>query len=34
LNSSSIAGLVLTTETLIVDKPVSSEKVLISEGML
>jgi chaperonin GroEL len=34
LNSSSIAGLVLTTETLIVDKPMSSEKVLVSEGML
>lgn len=32
-NAASIAGLVLTTETLIVDKPVASEKVLVSEGM-
>ena len=32
-NAASIAGLVLTTETLIVDKPVSNEKVLVSEGM-
>jgi chaperonin GroEL len=33
-NAVSIAGLVLTTEALIVDKPVTSEKVLVSEGML
>jgi chaperonin GroEL len=33
-NAASIAGLVLTTETLIVDKPVESEKVLVSEGMM
>jgi chaperonin GroEL len=33
-NAVSIAGLVLTTETLIVDKPVESEKVLVSEGMM
>ena len=32
-NASSIAGLVLTTETLIVEKPVANEKVLVSEGM-
>jgi len=32
-NAASIAGLVLTTETLIVDKPVANEKVLVSEGM-
>jgi chaperonin GroEL len=32
-NAASIAGLVLTTETLIVEKPVSNEKVLVSEGM-
>jgi chaperonin GroEL len=31
-NAVSIAVLVLTTETLIVDKPVDSEKVLIQEG--
>jgi chaperonin GroEL len=31
-NAVSIAALVLTTETLIVDKPVDSEKVLIQEG--
>jgi hypothetical protein len=30
----SIAGLVLTTETLIVDKPVEGERVLVSEGMM
>jgi chaperonin GroEL len=34
LNAASIAGLVLTTETLIVDKPISGEKVLISDGMM
>jgi chaperonin GroEL len=34
LNAASIAGLVLTTETLIVDKPISGEKVLVSEGMM
>ena len=33
-NAVSIAGLVLTTEVLIVDKPVTNEKVLVSEGML
>ena len=33
-NAVSIAGLVLTTETLIVDKPVQSERVLVSEGMM
>jgi chaperonin GroEL (HSP60 family) len=33
-NASSIAGLVLTTETLIVEKPVSGEKILVSEGMI
>jgi chaperonin GroEL len=33
-NAASIAGLVLTTETLIVDKPVESEKVLVSDGMI
>ncbi len=33
-NAASIAGLVLTTETLIVDKPVDSEKVLVSDGMI
>lgn len=33
-NAVSIAGLVLTTETLIVDKPVESEKVLVSDGMM
>jgi len=32
-NAASIAGLVLTTETLIVEKPVANEKVLVSEGM-
>lgn len=32
-NAASIAVLVLTTETLIVDKPVANEKVLVSEGM-
>jgi chaperonin GroEL (HSP60 family) len=31
-NAVSIAVLVLTTETLIVDKPIDSEKVLIQEG--
>ena len=31
-NAVSIAGLVLTTEALIVDKPVTNEKVLIQEG--
>ena len=33
-NAASIAGLVLTTEAMIVDKPVSGERVLVSEGML
>jgi chaperonin GroEL len=33
-NAASIAGLVLTTETLIVDKPVESDKVLVSGDML
>ena len=33
-NAVSIAGLVLTTETLIVEKPITSEKVLVSEGMM
>ena len=33
-NAASIAGLVLTTEALIVDKPVESEKVLVSDGMI
>jgi chaperonin GroEL len=33
-NAASIAGLVLTTETLIVDKPISGEKILVSEGMM
>ena len=33
-NAASIAGLLLTTETLIVDKPVTGEKVLVSEGMM
>ena len=33
-NAVSIAGLVLTTEVLIVDKPVTNERVLVSEGML
>ena len=33
-NASSIAGLVLTTETLIVEKPMSGEKILVSEGMI
>ena len=33
-NAVSIAGLVLITEALIVDKPVESEKVLVSEGMM
>jgi chaperonin GroEL len=32
-NADSIAGLVFTTETLIVEKPVANEKVLVSEGM-
>ena len=31
-NAVSIAVLVLTTEALIVDKPISNEKVLIQEG--
>ncbi len=31
-NAVSIAGLVLTTEALIVDKPIANEKVLIQEG--
>ena len=31
-NAVSIAGLVLTTETLIVDKPFDNEKVLVQEG--
>jgi chaperonin GroEL len=31
-NASSIACLVLTTETLIVEKPITNEKVLIQEG--
>jgi len=33
-NAASIAGLTLTTETLIVDKPVENERVLVSEGMM
>jgi len=33
-NAASIAGLLLTTESLIVDKPISGEKVLVSEGMM
>ena len=33
-NAVSIAGLVLITEALIVDKPVESERVLVSEGMM
>jgi chaperonin GroEL len=33
-NAASIAGLLLTTESLIVDKPISGEKVLISDGMM
>jgi len=33
-NAASIAGLVLTTETLIVDKPILGEKILVSEGMM
>ena len=33
-NAASIAVLVLTTETLIVEKPVESERVLVSEGMM
>jgi len=33
-NASSIAGLVLTTETLIVDKPISGERIIVSEGMM
>ncbi len=33
-NAASIAGLVLTTETLIVEKPVESDKVLVSGDML
>jgi chaperonin GroEL len=33
-NAASIAGLLLTTEALIVDKPVTGEKVLVSEGMI
>lgn len=33
-NAASIAGLLLTTESLIVDKPLSGEKVLVSEGMM
>ena len=33
-NAASIAGLLLTTETLIVDKPVTGERVLVSEGMM
>jgi chaperonin GroEL len=31
-NAVSIAVLVLTTEALIVDKPIANEKVLIQEG--
>ena len=31
-NAVSIAVLVLTTEALIVDKPITNEKVLIQEG--
>jgi chaperonin GroEL len=33
-NAASIAGLLLTTETLIVEKPIASEKVLVSESMM
>jgi len=33
-NAASIAVLVLTTETLIVEKPIESERVLVSEGMM
>jgi len=33
-NAASIAGLLLTTESLIVDKPISGEKVLVSESMM
>jgi chaperonin GroEL len=33
-NAASIAGLTLTTETLIVDKPFENERVLVSEGMM
>lgn len=33
-NAASIAGLLLITETLIVEKPIASEKVLVSENML
>jgi len=33
-NAVSIAGLVLITEALIVDKPVENERVLVSEGMM
>jgi chaperonin GroEL len=33
-NAASIAGLLLTTESLIADKPISGEKVLVSEGMM
>jgi chaperonin GroEL len=33
-NAASIAGLLLTTETLIVDKPVTGERVIVSEGMM
>jgi chaperonin GroEL len=33
-NAASISGLVLTTEAMIVDKPVSGERVIVSEGML
>ena len=31
-NAVSIAGLILTTEALIVDKPIANEKVLVQEG--
>ena len=33
-NAASISGLVLTTEAMIVDKPISGERVIVSEGML
>ena len=33
-NAASIAGLVLTTETLIVEKPITGEKVIVSGDML
>ena len=33
-NAASIAGLILTTESIIVDKPISGEKVLVTGDML